>query len=76
MNNPYNTDEMISLIEKFCSDFKEFKDRFYTFKDYSDKYDRVYDTVHDTNEFILHMIRLLKSRGYKFKIDLEPSLFS
>jgi len=29
MKNPYNTDEMVEIVEKCYTDFKEFKERFY-----------------------------------------------
>ena len=75
MKDPYNTDDMVEIIEKCYTDFKKFKERFYLFDNGTSNYDAHYDNVSDIDLSIRHTIKLLKARGYKLNIDLEPGLF-
>lgn len=75
MKNPYNTDEMVEIVEKCYTDFKEFRERFYLLDDGTGKYDTHYDNVSDIDLSIRDTIKLLKARGYNLNIDLEPGLF-
>ena len=75
MKNPYNTDEMVEVIEKCYTDFKQFKERFCLFDDGTGNYDTHYDNVSDIDLSIRDTIKLLKARGYKLNIELEPGLF-
>lgn len=75
MKNPYNTDEMVEILEKCYADFKAFRERFYLFYDGTGKYDTHYDYVSDIDLSIRDAIKLLKVRGYKLNIELEPGLF-
>lgn len=75
MKNPYNTDEMVEILEKFYTDFKEFKERFYLLDNGTGNYDTHYDNVCDIDLSIRDTIKLLKARGYKLNIELEPGLF-
>ena len=75
MKNPYNTDEMVEILEKCYTDFKEFKERFYLLDTGTGTYDTHYDNVSDIDLSIRDAIKLLKARGYKLNIELEPGLF-
>ncbi len=75
MKNPYNTDEMVEILEKCYTDFKEFKERFYLLDNGTGNYDTHYDNVSDIDLSIRDAIKLLKARGYKLNIELEPGLF-
>ena len=75
MKNPYNTDEMVEILEKCYTDFKEFKERFYLLDNGTGNYDTHYDNLSDIDLSIRDAIKLLKARGYKLNIELEPGLF-
>ena len=75
MKNPYNTDEMVEILEKCYTDFKEFRERFYLLDNGTGNYDTHYDNVSDVDLSIRDAIKLLKARGYKLNIELEPGLF-
>ena len=75
MKNPYNTDEMVEIIEKCYTNFKDFKERFYLFDNGTGNYSTHYDNVSDIDLSIRNTIKLLKARGYKLNIYLEPGLF-
>lgn len=75
MKNPYNTDEMVKIVEKCYTDFKEFSERFYLLNDGTVNYDTHYDNVSEIDLSIIDVIKLLKALGYKLNIELEPGLF-